>query len=134
MVGQAGMRNESNIAFRHMTTGAVVRRLLALTSRNRQRAAFLRVALQTFLAIKGRSFGARWFDVRVMTRNAGKLCAAGAIALAENHRKIVLNQVGLWRRFARRRHNKNGDRVVWGGARFKVALDFARFEPPPIPG
>ena len=115
----------ADVALRHMAAGAVVGRIFVLTNGKRHSATFLRVAGQAFLAEVTREPRSRGLDVRVMAGDAAQPAAAASIALAQNHRKIMLQKIGLRRRIAFRRHDENGECVIERRARSKVALIFA---------
>src|SRR5579863_769945 len=73
-------------------------------------------------------FGDGGLHVGIMTADTAHASVAGAVALAESHRVVVLDVVGIRRRFARGRNDENGKCIVEGTPGENVLVSLAGLE------
>src|SRR5258707_12473397 len=103
----AGVQDYAHLAFRHMATRTIVRRLLLLSYSQRHFAALIRVTGSALRREVSGSFRAGRLHVRIVTSYAAESTAAAPITLAENHRVVVLEVVRRRRSFTLRRHKED---------------------------
>ena len=112
MIRQLGVRNLFDVALRHVTSRAVIGWVPALTNRGRDGTALFRVAGEAFQSEMRRRLLFGGFEMRIVARNAAEASFASPVALAKNHRIIVLEEITLGRSVASWRDHKNSQRVV----------------------
>src|SRR5947199_6569282 len=95
-----------------MTGDAIIGRVLPCTLSQWSRATLLRMARETLCPKIFWSFARLWLHVRIVAGDARHFPFARAIALAEPHREIVLQQIVLRRRLPAKWHQEDAEGVV----------------------
>jgi len=117
-----------------MAARAIIRRALPAPHWERHGATGIGMANQAFASVIGRRLLPAGLEVRVMAGKATQLSVALPVALAQRHREIMFQEVGLHRSFALERNHENSQCVIEGGAGAEVEIVFARLQNPYISG
>jgi len=117
------MSDDFDGALRHVAAGTVIGPSQPLGSR--QPAARKIMACEAARAIVGCGFGRPRHGVNLVTCQTAQSPVARAIAPAQLHREMVLQQIGLARSVALERNAQDGKRVAQGRTRTKIKIVFA---------
>ena len=94
------MRDNLYVPLGHMAARAIIRRALPAPHWERHGATGIGMANQAFASVIGRRLLPAGLEVRVMAGKATQLSVALPVALAQRHREIMFQEVGLHRSFA----------------------------------
>jgi len=95
MVGQRGVRDLSYFPFLHVTSGAIVKRVLRNASLYREAAALQAVADEALGAVVACRCRLAWLYMRIMACQTAEFTSAFPEATAGLHGREVVQQIGL---------------------------------------